>query len=555
MKGFKNPVMAELTTQQARFAPPQRRLEQLASAERLLSEIEPEKHYPYSYVCFRITEYRPESHADVMLSGDDLKADLFVFIEELARSIPPVPVEMVGEPVLSVEDMSKRFNVSTKTINRWRRRGLVGLAVLSKGRRQVGFLPSLVAPFLEANQVRVDRGGRFSQLSRAEKDDIVRRAKRLARVPGGTLTEISRRIARRLKRSAETIRYTIKNYDRQHPAEALFPAAAVTLNTETKDAIFNSYRRGIPVDTLAKQYGRNRTSVYRVIHEVRARRLLDQPLDYIYHESFDDRAKEAEIMGPMPEQAKFDEQRRNMRPPKDVSPEMAPLYESPLLTKPQEQHLFRKMNFLKHKAGLLRAKLDPARAKPQHLKQIEDLQFQANAIKKRLVNCNMRLAVSVAKKHAQHADAFFEILSDSNLSLIRAVEKFDYSLGFKFSTYATWSIIKNFARTLPQEKRYRERYVTGHEDLFDLFPDNRGDEHEQLVAAEQNVNRVNRLLAYLEPRERQIVEMRAGLDSSQAMTLGQIGERLGLTKERVRQINVQVINKLRNIARQQKLDQ
>jgi RNA polymerase sigma factor (sigma-70 family) len=383
----------------------------------------------------------------------------------------------------------------------------------------------------------------------------VRRAKRLSRAHGGTLTEISRRIARRLNRSAETIRYTIKNYDRQHPEQALFPATAPTLDSDTKQAIFSSYRRGISVDTLAKQFGRNRTSVYRVINEVRARRLLDQPLDYIYHESFDAAGADAEIMAPMPEQDKFDEARRNMRPPKDAAPEMAALYESPLLTKAQEQHLFRKMNFLKHRANKLRAKLDPARARPQQIKEIEDVQAQANAIKKRLVNCNMRLAVSVAKKQAPNSDSFFEVLSDSNLSLIRAVDKFDYSYGYKFSTYATWSIIKNFARSLPQEKRHKERYLTGHEEVFDYFPDKRGDEHELKATAEQNANRVNRLLAYLDPRERQIIEMRAGLDNTQAMTLGQIGERLGITKERVRQINMQVLNKLRNIAREQQLDQ
>src|SRR5262249_41556813 len=81
------------------------------------------------------------------------------------------------------------------------RQGLIGLPVLYNGRRQVGFLPSLVEPFLAANKERVERGSRFTQLSDDEKEDILRRAKRLARVGSGTLTEISRRIARRLGRS------------------------------------------------------------------------------------------------------------------------------------------------------------------------------------------------------------------------------------------------------------------------------------------------------------------------------------------------------------------
>src|SRR5207237_7852252 len=168
------------------------------------------------------------------------------------------------------------------------------------GRRQVGFLPSLVDPFLLANRSKVERGSRFSQLSVAEKDEILRRAGRLARVCGGTLTEVSRRIARRLGRSAETIRYTIKNFDREHPEQALFPSLNGPLDAATKDVIYSSYRRGIAVDMLAKRFQRTRTSMYRVINEVRAQRLLEQPLDYIPHPSFDDPAMEAVILAPMP---------------------------------------------------------------------------------------------------------------------------------------------------------------------------------------------------------------------------------------------------------------
>src|SRR5205085_3456394 len=149
--------------------------------------------------------------------------------------------------------------------------------------------------------------------------------------------------------------------------------------------------RGISVDTLAKRFHRTRTSVYRVINEVRAQRLLDQPLEYISHPSFDDPAAEAEIMVRMPGLEEYESQRQQMRIPKDAPPELASLYEMPLLNKEQEQHLFRKMNYLKHKASRLRAKLDPARARIQDLKKIEDLQNEATAIKDQLISSNMRL--------------------------------------------------------------------------------------------------------------------------------------------------------------------
>jgi RNA polymerase sigma factor (sigma-70 family) len=553
VSNFKHPALKQLTDQQVRFVPPARRMDQLARAERLLAEIDPGKQYPYQFVCYRVTDYRPDAYPDLLIEGRDLEHDLCLLISDLAGSLPAVPVEEVSEPVLTLDELSRKLNVTPKTLNRWRKRGLIGLPVLCNGRRQVGFLPSLVDPFLTANQLRVERSGRFSHLTQTEKDEILRRARRLARVPSGTLTEVSRRIARRLGRSAETVRYTIKNFDREHPEQALFPAVNGPLDEATKQVIYSSYRRGIAVDTLAKRFSRTRTSMYRVINEVRAKRLLSQPLDYIANACFDDPALEVEILGPMPQQEEFDANRKQMRVPKDAPPELAPLYEMPLLSREQEQHLFRKMNYLKHRAYQLRKGLDPARAKTQELDEIERWQDQANEVKELLINCNMRLVVSIAKRHVAQTDNFFELLSDGNVSLIRAVEKFDYFRGNKFSTYASWAIMKNFARSIPEEKHRRERYVTGHEELFDAAPDNRTDEQECLASAEQASHKVNRLLALLEPREREIIRMRAGLDSgSEGMTLEKIGEKLGITKERVRQLNVRAMKKMRTLAEMQK---
>jgi RNA polymerase primary sigma factor len=551
---FRNPALKQLTDQQVRFAPPARRTVQLNRAERLLTEVEAGRSYPYQYVCFRITDYRPDSYPDLLIPSEDLEHDLCLLIDALARSLPAVPVEQVEEPVLTLEQISRRLNVSTKTISRWREHGLVGRRVLYNGRRQVGYLQSVVERFLAANEERVAKSGRFSQLSDAEKDEILRRARRLSRV-GGSLTEVSRRIARRLGRSPETVRYTIKNFDREHPGHALFPQIAGPLDAQAKQTLFTSYHRGIPVDTLAKRFHRTRNSIYRVINEVKAQRLLDQPLEYIPNALFDDANAEAEILAPLPGLAEYEAQRQQMRVPKDAPPELAALYEMPLLNKEQEQHLFRKMNFLKHKASKLREKLDPARARPQDIKRIEDLQAEANAVKDQLIASNMRLVVSIAKKHAAQTDNFFELLSDGNMSLIRAVEKFDYSRGNKFSTYASWAIMKNYARSIPEEKRRRERYVTGHEDTFESTADTRSDEQEIVSSVEQTKHRVNRLLEYLEPRERQIIRMRAGLDNySEGMTLEEIGQQLGITKERVRQLNVRIMNKLRTIAREQRMD-
>jgi len=555
MGDYKHEALKELATQQVRFVPPARRLQHLSRAEALLTEIDLNKVYPYQFLCYKITDFRPDSYANEVIAGQDVIHDLGLMIAEMARSMPAVPVESMAEPVLTLEEISKKLNVTTKTINRWRKRGLIGLPILVNGRRHVGFLPSLVDPFLNANEHRVQKSGKFSQLSPEEKDDILKRARRFVRFGVGSLSEISRRIARRLGRSPETVRYTIKNFDRAHPDQALFPALTGSFDSATKQVIYNSFRKGIALDTLAKRFSRTRSSMYRVVNEIRAQQLLDQNIEYIHNELFDDRAQESMILAPMPDEQAFEETRQNMRIPKDAPPELTTLYQMPLLTKEQEQHQFRKMNYLKYRAKktlesvlLNSGRFDSQKLRTHMLDSVECDLAQASAVKDMLISCNMRLVVSIAKRHSGQAENFFELLSDGNVSLMRAVEKFDYSRGNKFSTYASWAIMKNFARSIPEEKHRRERYVTGNDEVFDGAADTRTSETELLSAAQQASTRVNRLLESLDPREREIIRMRAGMDShDEGMTLEMIGTKLGLTRERVRQLSVQAMKKLRNI--------
>jgi len=552
---FKYQALRELTDQQVRFAPPARRQEQVVRAERLLGEVDPAKQYPYQFVCFRITDYRSDGYAELLIPGSDLKAELALFVKRVERSIPAVPIEQALEPMLTLDEVSRQLSVSTKTISRWRVKGLVGQRVLRNGRRLLAFPKSMVDQFICSHQESVRRGAQFSHLTDLEKDEIVRRARRLS-LAGGSLTEVSRRIARKLSRSTEAVRYTIKNFDREHPEQALFPTVVGPLGGDEKQIIYNSYRKGVPVDTLARQYGRTRTSMYRVINEVRAERLIRQPLDYIYADEFDAPNKDDEILAPMPGLEKFEEQRHSLKVPKDVPPELAALYDWPLLSKDQERHLFRQMNYLKHKLHKLRERLadDPSRARVQDFNEVEDLSERVSQVKDLLINCNMRLVVSIAKRHSAQAENIWELISDGNMSLIRAVEKFDYSRGFKFSTYASWAIMKNFARSIPDEKHHRERYLTGHDELFEAAPDNRTDEQEVLQSAEQARDVAHRLLDQLSPRDREIIRLRAGIDNGEGMTLEEIGQRLGITKERVRQLHVRAMKQLREMAGDRKYD-
>ncbi|HYV37365.1 MAG TPA: RNA polymerase subunit sigma-70, partial [Gemmataceae bacterium] len=134
MKTYKHPALKQLAEQQVRFAPPPRRLEQLRRTERLLAEIVADKQYPYQYVCFRITDYRPDAYPDLVISSEELTHDLGLLIAQLADSLPAIPIEDVHEPVLTLEQMSEKLHVSTRTLNRWRKQGLIGLPILCNGR-------------------------------------------------------------------------------------------------------------------------------------------------------------------------------------------------------------------------------------------------------------------------------------------------------------------------------------------------------------------------------------------------------------------------------------
>lgn len=553
MSAFKCEALKELTEQQTRYAPPARRQEQVARAEKLIAEIEPEKNYPYQYVCFRVTDYRSNAHPDLLISGFDLKHDLALFVRRVERSIPALPIEQTVEPVLTLDEVSKQFRVSTKTISRWRNRGLAARRVKVNGRSQLAFPRSLVERFMAENHDLVEKGARFSHLSDGEKDDILRLAREL-KENGSSLTDVSKRIAAQLGRSPEAIRYTIKNFDRGHPDLALFPKVIGPLAVQTKEAIFTSKNQGEPVAILAKRFGRTRSSMYRVINEVRAKEMIQQPVDYIYNVDFDDPSKAAEMLAEMPARSEFEAKRFNKHAPKDVPAQMAHLYEWPLLTKEQEQHLFRKMNFLKHKLNKLQQSIDPARAKVSELQGLEELRERIKETRDVLINCNQRLVYAQAKQRLALGENIDDLVSDGNISLMRAVEKFDYARGFKFSTYATWAIMKNFARSIPDEKTHKQRYVTGHEDVFEAKADVRTDEQEVLAAADAARTRVNHLLDHLDPRTREVIRMRIGLDGAQEMTLEQIGQHFGITKERVRQINVRGMKQLREWAAKENVD-
>jgi RNA polymerase primary sigma factor/RNA polymerase sigma factor len=149
----------------------------------------------------------------------------------------------------------------------------------------------------------------------------------------------------------------------------------------------------------------------------------------------------------------------------------------------------------------------------------------------------------------------FELVSDGNISLMRAVEKFDYARGVRFSTYATWAIIRNFTQTISREHRDQARFRNAGANVFQMVPDRRTNQQAEETAQIQREGEVAQLLEQLDDRERQIIRDRYGLDSGrEPMTLKEVGSAMGVSKERIRQLATGAIAKLRKVAAVQGLD-
>jgi len=223
------------------------------------------------------------------------------------------------------------------------------------------------------------------------------------------------------------------------------------------------------------------------------------------------------------------------------------------------------------------------------------------AAKERMINCNLRLVVHVAKRYRGHGVPFGDLIQDGVIGLNRAVEKFDYRKGFKFSTYATWWIrqavqrsVAGQARTIRVPTHVHERRQTlnrharkletelgraatpeelakasglklqhveealsvpearaslnspvGDDDgeLGDLFADENADDPEAVAEDALRSLAVRQALAQLPERERRILELRFGIDG-EPKSLEAIGAELGLTRERIRQLETQALARL-----------
>jgi RNA polymerase primary sigma factor len=278
-----------------------------------------------------------------------------------------------------------------------------------------------------------------------------------------------------------------------------------------------------------------------------ARQLAAQELEFIYNPDFRSPAEGRKILNALPTQ--IDPLEQQWQPGRGLPTHLARLCEAKLLKPDEEKALFRRLNYCKYAADRLRRKLNVSRPSHKQIAQIQDLLTQAHQDRDRIVRANLRLVISIAKKFANSRVGFDDLLSEGIGSLLRAVEKFDYDRGFRFSTYATQAIRRTLVRHLQTAQRDATRFVSADTLTFADQHDDAADPHLIQTRWENLRGNLRRLLARLEPRDRSIIRRRFGLDQqAEVQTLQSLAAELGVCKERVRQLEARAIDRLRALA-------
>lgn len=548
MYKYQSSIIADLAAQLKR-GPRRLSVRQLSNIEFILSIIEAGKSYPFDFILHALTGFRArggDGQGSTLLGEESIRADLVTLGEDISAAAE-IPASCCIEGVHTVSGLAKRFDVSTKTIFRWHRRGLVGWRVRFDDRRmRLAFPDRCVRRFVAKNVELVHRGSSFSQLTKSEREHIVARARELADSSERTVNSVARIIAGETDRAVETIRLILKSFDEAHPKTGVFNRSNLKVDADDERLkIWEAYSDGTSIKALGRRFGRSAGELYRIITEMRARELKSRTIEFIPSDEFENPIADGEILNDPAAAAPDNGPTPNKRIPSDLPPYLQQLFRIALLTPEGERALFRKFNYLKYKADALRRELDPESVAAKQLDEIEALLARADKLKGQITQANLRLVVSIAKRHANPTRDFFEIVSDGNVSLMRAVEKFDYSRGFKFSTYASWAIMKNYARTIPEHKHHLDRYQTGREELLEHIAGPVPEEHESdyLPAVRSTLDQ---MLGTLDERERNILRQRFGIDEHrEPQTLQQIGRRFGVSKERIRQLEARAMSKLR----------
>ena len=543
MAEFRSHFLAELASQM-RFTPHDKRLEQLAAAEEFLYAVDPRRNYPLDFITERITSYRPKSPTIDLVHGRDLQHDVGLLLETVSLTLALSSAD-AAEPVLMIDELSARLNIASKTLQRWRRRGLPArYFMFPDGKQRIGFFLSSVERFMRSHaqqpETSAPAGGRVRELTG---ESLARNARRLA-TQGAWAEEIARRLAGRFGCSPLAVLSHLQTDALSGAAHCgpagLAPAAPAEA---VRHRVVRAIGHGVSLSRVARRAGLSTYGVYRVLMDHRLARLAARNVNFVddplYHQSDAANAIRAiASQNPLPDPV----DREATRVPRDLPPYLRELYRTPLLSPQQERATFIEYNYHKFRFAQARRQLDPTRAHRRQVEEAEQLADAAAEVRNRLIAANLRLVVSVARKHMRVPLSLMDLVSEGNITLMRAVESFDTHRGHRFSTYATFALMRGFARQIPQ-MLWQRRTSSLDESNVVTITDSRAERTQELTETRETVAS---LLKRLEPRERDVLAGCFGLGAQAGpQTCQEIGDRLGISRQRVRQIQQAAMEKLR----------
>ena len=280
--------------------------------------------------------------------------------------------------------------------------------------------------------------------------------------------------------------------------------------------------------------------------------LLEQTIDFIPNEGFEG-TLEAEVQEIEAELYAEEEQTPGSLNTDHVDASLlAPLQDSRLLTFEGEQFLFKRLNFLRFRANAIQATLNSKRPAKKKVRELDRLLSEAAETRDELAKANLRLVVSIAGKLSISREEFDEFVAEGNAIMVYAIDKFDFSRGYRFSTYVTHAVQRHLYRVIDRRRKRaqrefaREAEIMAAEPSIEIDPTDPTESDIKAVAATV----IAKMDETLDERERVIVRSRFGLDGSgESKTFNAIGDELGLSKERVRQLLQRSIEKLGQVAK------